>query len=151
MNNAQFTAFMATFRTNMANLVAAIPAVPAPGAPTLKISVKIPAFKGAPKENVMLWMLQVQNLFNAQGIIDKQTRIYYATTGFEGAALHWYLNLVAAAGNNAAFADWDTFATALRAAFQLPNFEQYIRQQIRNLRQTGSIQNYTSQFKNFVG
>ena len=59
--------------------------------------------------------------------------------------------VVAAAGNAAAFADWTAFATALRAAFQPPNFKQYIRQQIRNLRQTGSIQDYTSQFRNLVG
>src|SRR5271155_4754482 len=96
-------------------------------------------------------MLQVLNFFNAQEIVDEQTRIHYAATGFEGAALHWYLNLVAAAGNNAAFADWTAFATTLRTAFQPPNFEQYIRQQIRNLRQTGSIQDYTSQFRNLVG
>ena len=38
-----------------------------------------------------------------------------------------------------------------RAAFQPPNYQQYLRQQIRNLRQTGSVQNYTSQFRNLVG
>jgi len=126
MDGQQFNAFIAAFQANMAAMVAAIPAPAAPGAPTPKISVKIPTFKGAPKENVMLWMLQVLNLFNAQGIVDEQTRIHYAATGFEGAALHWYLNLVAAAGNAAAFADWTAFATALRTAFQPPNFEQYI-------------------------
>src|SRR3979490_667621 len=136
MDNAQFNTFIAAFQANMAAVVAAIPA--APGAPTPKISVKIPTFKGAPKENIMLWMLQVQNLFNAQGIVNEQTRIHYAATGFEGAALHWYLNLIAAAGNNAVFADWTTFATALRTAFQPLNFEQYIRQQIKNFHQTGS-------------
>src|SRR5271163_4360500 len=96
-------------------------------------------------------MLQVLNLFNAQEIVNDQIRIHYATTGFEGVALHWYLNLVTAAGNNAAFANWTAFANALRTAFQSPNFEQYIRQQIRNLHQTGSIQDYISQFKNLVG
>ena len=87
MDAQQFAAFIAAFQANMANLTAAIPA-PAAHVPTPKISVKIPTFKGAPKENVMLWMLQVQNLFNAQGIVDEQTRIHYAATGFEGAALH---------------------------------------------------------------
>jgi hypothetical protein len=54
MDNGQFNAFIAAFQANMAAVVAAIPAAPAPGAPTPKISVKIPTFKGAPKENVML-------------------------------------------------------------------------------------------------
>ena len=105
MDNGQFNAFIAAFQANMAAVVAAIPAAPAPGASSSKISVKIPTFKGVSKENIMLWMLQVLNLFNAQGIVNEQTRIHYAVTGFEEAALHWYLNLVAAAGNNAAFAD----------------------------------------------
>src|SRR5271170_3787874 len=98
MDGQQFNAFIAAFQANMAAMVAAIPAPAASEAPTPKISVKIPTFKGAPKENVMLWMLQVLNLFNAQGIVDEQTRIHYAATGFEGAAL---LNLVAATENAA--------------------------------------------------
>src|SRR5271170_5212780 len=120
MDAKQFNVFIAAFQANMA----AIPAPAAPGAPTPKISIKIPTFKGVLKENIMFWMLQVLNLFNAQGIVDEQTRIHYAATGFEGTALHWYLNLVAAAGNAAAFVDWTAFATALRTAFQPPNFEQ---------------------------
>ena len=70
-------------------------------------------------------MLQVQNLFNAQGIEDDQKKIYYAATGFEEAALHWYLNKVAAAAAEEAehaFADWADFATQLRHAFQPPNY-----------------------------
>ena len=69
MDGQQFNAFIAAFQANMAAMVAAIPAPAAPGAPTPKISVKIPTFKGAPKENVMLWMLQVLNLFNAQEML----------------------------------------------------------------------------------
>ena len=93
---------MAAFKTGMTALV------PAVHNPSPKISVKIPAFKGAPKDNVMTWMLQVQNLFKAQGIEDDQKKIYYAATGFEEAALHWYLNKVAAAAaeeEEHAFAD----------------------------------------------
>jgi hypothetical protein len=119
-----------------------------------KISVKIPTFKGAPKDNVMTWMLQVQNLFNAQGIKDEQKKIYYAATGFEDAALHWYLNKVAAAkagDEDNAFADWATFATELRQAFQPPNYQQHLRQQLKNLKQVRSVQEYSSQFRNLVG
>ena len=86
MDNGQFNAFIAAFQANMTAMVDAMPAVS--GAPTPKISVKITTFKGAPKENVMLWILQVLNLFNVQGIVNEQTRIHYAATGFEGAALH---------------------------------------------------------------
>ena len=103
----------------------------APTAPVPKISIRIPIYKGAPDENVMTWMLQCQNIFAAQGITDPQSRIAYSATGFEGAALHWYLNKVQAAytaNQQNVFADWDTFATALRTAFQPPNYQQYLRQ-----------------------
>src|SRR5271155_4397235 len=119
-----------------------------------KISVRIPTFKGAPKDNVMTWMLQVQNLFNAQGIEDEQKKIYYAATGFEEAALHWYLNNVATAKaekEEHAFVDWANFAIQLRHAFHPPNYQQYLRQQLKTPRQTRSVQEYTSQFRNLVG
>ena len=94
MDAGQFNAFMTAFQDGMAALVTP---PPANNNNNLKISIKIPTFKGAPKDNVMTWMLQVQNLFNAQGVEDDQKKIYYAATGFEEAALHWYLNKVAAA------------------------------------------------------
>src|SRR5271154_4565963 len=151
MDADQFDAFMAAFQDGMAALVTP---PPANNNNNPKISVRIPTFKGAPKDNVMTWMLQVQNLFNAQGVEDDQKKIYYATTGFEKAALHWYLNKVAAAkalDEENAFDDWADFATHLRHAFQPPNYQQYLRQQLKTLRQTRSVQEYASQFRNLVG
>ena len=117
MDAQQFAQFMQAFTAALASLQPQ-PQAPQHAAPTPKISVKIPTFKGRPGENIMTWILQVYNLFEAQGIANEQTRIHYAATGFEDAALHWYLNKVTAAGNHAAFADWATFADALHAAFQ---------------------------------
>ena len=143
---------MTAFTQGLAGLVPAQPqAVHAPAVP--KISVKIPIYHAAPEENVMTWMLQCQNIFAAQGIVDPQTRIQYAATGFEGAALHWYLNRVqaaAAANQPNVFADWNAFATALRTAFQPPNFQHYLRQQLKKLRQTGTVQEYGMEFKNIL-
>ena len=124
MNADQFNAFMQTFRNGMAAL---IPEAPAAHAPVPKIAVKIPTFREAPKENIIIWMLQVQNLFNDQGIVNKATRIYYAATGFEDAVLHWYLNRIALAGEEVAFDTWNNFADALRLTFQPPNYQQCVR------------------------
>jgi hypothetical protein len=82
MDAGQFDAFMAAFQNGMTALV------PAVHQPSPKISIRIPTFKDTPKDNIMTWMLQVQNLFNAQGIEDDYKKIYYAATGFEDAALH---------------------------------------------------------------
>ena len=82
MDNQQFDAFMAAFQAGMTALVSAA------HGPSPKISVKIPMFKGAPKKNIIIWMLQVQNLFAAQGIVDNQQKICYVTIRFEDVTLH---------------------------------------------------------------
>src|SRR5215213_3384624 len=116
-----------------------------------KIAVQIPPFKGEPKENVVAWLLQAQNVLRTQGITDEAIQVNYATTGFKDAALHWYLNKEVGNNNTPPYSTWTTFADALRVAFQPPNFQQYLRQQLKRLRQTGTVQEYTSQFQNVVG
>jgi hypothetical protein len=98
MDANQFAAFIQNFNTAVANAIAAGQAQVQQGqqgqgqgqaaAPTPKIGVKIPTYKGDPNENVVIWLLQVQNLFHAQGIVDGATKIHYVATGFEGTALH---------------------------------------------------------------
>jgi hypothetical protein len=57
-----------------------------------KISIQIPIFRGDPRESVTAWLLQVETVFDAQGIPADQTdiRINYATTGMRDAALSWW-------------------------------------------------------------
>ncbi len=120
-------------------------------APTAKISVQIPMFRGEPKENVVAWLLQVLTVFRAQGITDEPMQVNYATTGLKESALHWYLNKVVGNNNVPPYNTWLEFANAIRNAFQPPNYQQYLRQQLKKLRQTGTVQEYTSQFQNLIG
>jgi Retrotransposon gag protein. len=39
----------------------------------------------------------------------------------------------------------------LRAAFQPPNYQQHLRQQLKQLKQTGSVHEYGVQFRNIIG
>jgi len=118
-----------------------------------RIAVQIPIFKGETKENVAAWLIQAETIFAAQGINDTAIRCYYASTGMKEAALHWYLARMTEHGNNAGvpWNDWNAFKTAVRAAFQPPNYQSYLRQQLRRLKQTGSVRDYTTQFQNVVG
>jgi len=100
---------------------------------TPKISVQIPPFKGETKENVVAWLLQVQNVLRTQGITDEAAQVNYATTGFKDAALHWYLNKVVGNNNAPPYDVWTNFATAVRTAFQPHNYQQYLRQQLKKL------------------
>ncbi|CAG8797611.1 31384_t:CDS:2, partial [Racocetra persica] len=88
---------------------------------------------GELQKNVIAWLLQVQSIFHAQEIDGDDIQIYYVATEFEGAALHWYLNKVTAAGNDAAFDTWNDFATALKKLYQ-----------------TGFVQDYGTQFHNII-
>ena len=70
----------------------------------------------------------------------------------QGAALHWYLNKVQATPNNQQiFTSCDDFMTQLRAAFKPPNYQQHLRRQLKQLKQTGSVHEYGAQFRNLIG
>ena len=71
-------------------------------APT-KIGVKIPTFKGKPNENIVVWLLQIQTIFLAQGLADEPTQVHYATTGLKNATLYLYLNRVVLNNNQPLF------------------------------------------------
>jgi hypothetical protein len=117
-----------------------------------RINVPIPVYRGETKENVAAWLMQVETIFNAQQINDAAIRCYYASTGMKGAALHWYLQQMTIHGNiGVPWADWNAFKTAVTTAFQPPNYQQYLRKQLRKLRQTGSVRDYTTQFQDIVG
>jgi hypothetical protein len=145
MDAQQFTDFMTAF-TDAINAITptAIPA--ANTAP--KISIHIPTYRGEPQENTYSWLLQVRNIFRAQKITDANTRIYYSGTGLQGAALHWYLQKSTIVD---AFADWNDFTIQIRDAFEPPHYQQHLRKQLKQLRQTGSVHEYGTQFRNLVG
>src|SRR6185369_9775869 len=54
-----------------------------------RIAVQIPIFKGDPRENVSASLMQVQTIFETQGIDLVTIRCQYASTGMKGAAIHW--------------------------------------------------------------
>ena len=114
-----------------------------------KISLRIPIFKGEPGENVEVWLRQTKNIMRAQNMKDKGQMIHYAATGFEGVALNWFVNKIKDT-TTPIFTSWDDFKKELKTAFQPPNYQQYLQIQLKNLRQTGNVQEYTSQFRNIV-
>ena len=115
-----------------------------------KISVKIPTYKGEPNENVVVWLRQVKNIFHAQGILDEGNMVHYAATGLEDAALHWFVNKVKDATTGPAFNTWAEFCKSLKESFQPPNYQHYLRTQLKNLRQTSTVQEYGMRFRNII-
>ena len=76
--------------------------------------------------------------------------IHYAATGFEDAALHWFVHKVKSA-TVPAFADWKDFAKSLKEAFQPPHYQQHLRQQLKQICQTTTIQEYGMHYRNIMG
>src|SRR5579884_4246575 len=138
--------------TSMAELIKTVkedgPSGPKPSPCLL---VKLPTYSEESSENVLVWIMQTKTVFLAQGITDEKTQVQYAATSFTDAALHWYLNRCKANNDATPFENWDTFVTALQEAFQPPHYQQHLRRQLRLLRQTGSVQDYGTKFRNIVG
>ena len=135
----------------LVNAMGNAPAQPNAPAALSKLSTPMPSFEGKPQENIVAWLLQVETIFSAQGINDENKKILFACTGLKGAALHWHLNKVIGNNNTPPYTGWDNFQAVIKAAFQPPNFQQHLWQQLKKLKQTGSVLEYTTQFQNLVG
>jgi len=116
-----------------------------------RISVKLPVYKEEPKENILVWLLQIQNVLETQGITADEAKIQYAATALEDGALQWYLNKIKATQGHTPYDSWDAFVAAIQSAFQPPNYQQYLRQQLKQCRQTSTVQEYGLRFRNIVG
>ena len=119
MDAQQFTDFMKAFKDSMKALAPAKDAAP-------KLFIRIPTYRGEPNENVDMWLRQVRNIFHAQGIKEEGTMIHYAATGFEDAALHWFVHKIKNT-HTPAFADWKAFTKALKEGFQPLHYQQHLR------------------------
>ena len=110
------------------------------GATAPRIAVSIPVFKGEVRENVVAWLMQVETIFAAQNIGDANTRIHYASINMKDAAMHWYLQKIIDHDDaeTLPWDSWNAFKIAVRDAFQLPNYQQYLCQQLRKIKQTSS-------------
>ena len=153
MNEEQFQTFLQTFTNSMKAVLqekgkekAGSGGSSSSTASIPKISLKIPTFRGEPGENVVVWLRQTKNVLRAQKVTDDATAIYYSATGFEEAALHWFVHKTKDTTN--AFTSWDDFTKQLKDAFQPPHYQQYLRIQLKALRQFGTAQEYNSQFRN---
>ena len=76
--------------------------------------------------------------------------IHYAATGLQDAALHWFVNKVKDSTMAPAFNTWKEFSKALKDAFQPPNYQHYLRTQLKSLRQISTVQEYGMRFRNII-
>jgi hypothetical protein len=111
-----------------------------------------PFFYGKEKENVMTWVFQVEEIFNARHI-NEADRIHYAAGLLKDAALQWYHNMIRniREGRRPPLKDWNELVKELEYAFQPPHQQQLLRRQLRQLKQTSTVQEYVYRFRNLLG
>ncbi|CAG8648700.1 6651_t:CDS:2, partial [Cetraspora pellucida] len=113
------------------------------------LTVQLSVFHSKDDKNVLTWLLQVDLLFKARRVEDEE-RLQYVITGLKDAALQWYLNQVQSHRDKTLFEDWTSFASGIKAAFQPPHHQQLLRCQLRDLKQTSSVQEYAFRFRNLL-
>jgi len=121
-------------------------------APTPTLPVTIPLFYGCPHENVNSWFISLENIFTTRAIVEDVPRIRYAATGMKDAAASWWMNkLIAEPDITQIWNNWDAFKISVKNSFQPENYQIYLRDQLKRLRQNSSVRDYATQFRNLVG
>jgi hypothetical protein len=114
------------------------------------LNISPPLFFGREGEKVSTWLASVNFAFGAKQVpADRQ--LDTALACLRGAALEWYQKLVSDGQAPATFGD---FQTRIRAAYQLPNEQYVLRQQLAALTQTGCggrLYPYIMAFRTVVG
>jgi hypothetical protein len=120
--------------------------------PSGSMKVGLPMFNGRKTENVSTWLFQADEAFLSQHIHD-EARVPYIASMLGEAALQWYLNRRRAAeyDDSLTINDWEKFSSAIKKAFQAPHHQQLLRRRLKNLRQTGSVQEYVYDFRSLLG
>jgi hypothetical protein len=115
--------------------------------PRNKLQIKPKQFTGL-KENVVTWMVALDEIFQSQQMTDSSEKISTAASLLDGPALQWYVNL---RQRHERPDSWDEFKILLKNAFQPADFQEHLRHQLYSLKQKGSLDDYTAEFRNLIG
>ncbi|KAL6345053.1 hypothetical protein AAG906_007784 [Vitis piasezkii] len=89
------------------------------------------------------WLLRVEYFFEVDRT-PPEARVRLAALHLEGKAIQWHQGYIKTRGNEA-YLDWSEYVIALNARFGQHVFDDPIAD-LRNLRQTGSLQSYMDEF-----
>lgn len=111
--------------------------------------------KSGKKQDVSIWLWGLETYLRVMEIpVEKWVDV--ACAHLKGAALGWYrklaMDVVWGTGNELAvvFTSWTDFKTAIQAQFQVLNAERKARDELARLRQTRSVQEYVTKFRELM-
>jgi len=149
MDGDQLAAFI---QQQVANQIAAqAPPVPAPVAPVPQPALIKPqaptAYSGDLKEDVALWLFQVDSWLQAGRVQHELEKVVLATGLLRGPALAWWRTKRQQPGSPT---DWASLQEAMLANFQLINPVETFRDQLQDLKQTSTVLDYATTFRNIT-
>ncbi|CAF4897132.1 unnamed protein product [Rotaria sp. Silwood1] len=112
-----------------------------------KINVKPKEYNGTNEENVVTWLIALEEIM-ANRLIHDDDRISLAVSLLGGTALQWFVNLKL---KNQRPSSWNEFKEQLRSQFQPVDFQEHLRQKLLQLKQKHILQDYIQAFRNIVG
>lgn len=112
-----------------------------------KINVKPKEYNGTSEENVVTWLVALEEVM-ANRLITDDEKISLAVSLLGGTALQWFVNLKM---KDQRPKSWNDFKQQLTSQFQPVDFQENLRQQLLQLRQKQSLQDYIYKFRSIVG
>jgi len=141
---------LASLRNNTASATSAEQACPYPVSrlpPGFK-TPKLEPFIGKKGEDLTAWLFQAEEQFSLLNITEDDLRIRIAGMAFRGAAKTWYHSVRSPTlPDTERLTSWELFKTALTEQFSPVDPIKVARDQLADLRQEGSVREYTSQFR----
>ncbi|GAB4813343.1 hypothetical protein N2152v2_000390 [Parachlorella kessleri] len=106
-----------------------------------------PTFSGDAEEDVDSWLWQVECWLTAGRVQQEAERVLLATGLLRGAALAWWRSIALQPGPPAS---WEQLQQQLKLNFQPINQVETMRDRLAALRQTDSVMDYTTDFRNIA-
>jgi hypothetical protein len=123
-------------------------AVPDPASLLInKINIKPKEYNGTSDENVVTWLVSLEEVMTHR-IANDNERISLAASLLGGTALQWFVNLTL---KDKRPSSWTGFKDQIISQFQPIDFQENLRQQLMQLRQKHSLQDYIYKFRSIVG
>ena len=122
---------------------------PAYQPPPLK-PVKPDVFRGG--RRVASWLFTLEQYYMVMRIVSEETQVLYATSLLRDTAADWWRGVTMAvrAGLQPPVHSWLEFKNRIIAHFQPIHEEDFARQHIRTLKQTGGVREYVNRFQTLI-
>ncbi|CAF4003840.1 unnamed protein product [Adineta steineri] len=114
--------------------------------PSNKLMAKSDKYNGTHGENIVTWLNSLQEMM-AYNMINDGDRISIAVSYLGGTALQWFVDLTL---QNQRPLSWADFKEKIISRFHPADFQEHLRQQLLQLRQKQSVEDYIQSFRSIV-